>query len=313
MICGEFCELLDNYESLSEKDRTEMENHASKCETCRSEYEFFKSIISISSSIPSPKAPDTLIDKVNAKLDAEAAASKRFGLNLRIISGVAACLAIGLAVGVNNGYIKEHIENTDTDGVISEKVVSTAEEKDYPVKTSETVEETASVKMPVPTAETEKTNSESVGKYTVSGDIKQTAEVKPTVQKEEKPSVSGDTQTDTAETEAPTERKPEPTTAVDSYAIRYDGSQIAYGYYNTEKKQRTPNAISDYLQVESNDMGTVVSTMSEMGFKYGKGYYMTSRDNFYAFIGRLDSEGVAYECDLRYNSGDDISFRLMYN
>ena len=111
MICSEFFELLDNYESLTDEQRTEMEKHTAECETCRKELEFFKSVIQVSASIPSPKAPATLIDKVNAKLDAEKTVVVGFRWNFRVLSTVAACLAIGLAVGINNGYIKETITN----------------------------------------------------------------------------------------------------------------------------------------------------------------------------------------------------------
>lgn len=329
MICSEFGELLDSYESLSDEQRSAMEKHTSECETCRSEYEFFKSIISISASIPSPKAPDTLIDKVNAKLDAEPAAPAKFRLNLRVLSSVAACLAIGVAVGVNNGYIKKNIGPVDTDGVISENVVSTQQPK---TDNEPTATETKTADVPKESVKSEpKTAAENAVKTEKKADNAQkTAETpKPTVKaekktekpnKSEKPTstpTSKPVKTEekaepekTVQTQAP---EPEPTNTVDSYALRYDGSQIAYGYYNTETKQRTPNTISDYLHVDSDDMGAVVSTMSEMGFKYGSGYYMTPRDNFYEFIDRLDSAGIVYEYDLKYNSGDGISFRLTYN
>ena len=71
MICAEFLELLDSYESLTDEQRAEIEKHTAECETCRKEFEFFKSVISNLSTIPSPKAPASLIDNVNAKLDAE--------------------------------------------------------------------------------------------------------------------------------------------------------------------------------------------------------------------------------------------------
>lgn len=327
MICSEFGELLDGYELLSGEQRSTMEKHTSECETCRREYEFFKSIISISASIPSPKAPDTLIDAVNAKLDAETAAPAKFRLNLRALSSVAACLAIGVAVGVNNGYIKKNIGSVDTDGVISENVVSTQQPK---TDNDSTTEETKTPEAPKESVKSEpKAEVENAVKTKKKADnTKKVAETpKPTVKveekteklnKSEKPISTPSQKPVKAEEKAEPEKTvppqtPEPTNTIDSYALRYDGSQIAYGYYNTETKQRTPSTISDYLHVDSNDMGAVVSTMSEMGFKYGSGYYMTPRENFYEFIDRLDSAGIDYEYDLKYNSGDGISFRLTYN
>lgn len=309
MICSEFFELLDNYESITDEQRIAMEKHTAECETCRKELEFFKSVIQISASIPSPKAPETLIDKVNAKLDAEKTAVIGFRWNFRVLSTVAACLAIGLAVGINNGYIKETITDNGTDGVISETVVSTPEDADVPAK--EVISETeASVSEP---AKVEKTDAKTVVSKTTKAQNTQAAvatatkaPVKTGAQKADQPD------TPPVETAAPAPT-PDSVQNVEDYQIKDDGPQIAYGYYSVESTRRRPSAISDYLHVQSDDMGAVVSTMSEMGFKYSSGYYMTSRQNFYEFINRLDNNGVGYSCDLRYSSGDNISFKLTYN
>lgn len=307
MICSEFFELLDNYESLTDEQRIEMEKHTAECETCRKELEFFKSVIGNLASIPSPKAPESLIDKVNAKLDAEKTVVVGFRWNFRVLSTVAACLAIGLAVGINNGYIKETITNDGTDGVISETVVSTPQ----------TVEAPAEEVAPEP----EKPDSEPARaeKKVTQKVVSQTPEKKPS-----KPAVTATKAP--VKTEAPkaeAEKTPAHTVApvptpdnvhdVEDYQIKEDGPQIAYGHYNVERNRRTPSVISDYLHVQSDDMGAVVSTMSEMGVKNSGGYYMTSRDNFYALIDKLNDKGVGYECDLQYNSGENISFRLTYN
>ena len=74
MICSEFRELLDRYESIDELDRECMDAHCDFCDDCRSEMEFFKSITAISASIPCPTPPKTLIAEVNAKLDKMAVA-----------------------------------------------------------------------------------------------------------------------------------------------------------------------------------------------------------------------------------------------
>ncbi|MEE0410962.1 MAG: hypothetical protein UD759_09285, partial [Clostridia bacterium] len=129
MICSEFFALLDNYESITDEQRAEMEKHTAECETCRKELEFFKSVMCNLASIPTPEAPKTLIDKVNAKLDAEKPVVVGFKWNFRVLSTVAACLAIGLAVGINNGYIKDAITGNGTDGIINETVVTTEADK----------------------------------------------------------------------------------------------------------------------------------------------------------------------------------------
>ncbi len=299
MICSEFFELLDSYESITDEQKIEMEKHTAECETCRKEFEFFKSVISNLASIPSPEAPKTLIDKVNAKLDAEKTVVVGFRWNFRVLSTVAACLAIGLAVGINNGYIKDAITDNGTDGVISQTVVETPDAVDGPLEApvaseSETVE---AVKPAV--TKTAKATQKPVVSAT-------NAPVKTHSPQPAEP-VTTPTQTVAP---APT---PDNVANVEDYQIKSDGEQIAYGYYNVASNGRTPSAISDYIHVQSDDMGAVVSIMSEMGFRYSSGYYMTSRQNFYNFINRLDDEAVGYACDLRYNSSDKISFRLTYN
>ncbi len=307
MICSDFCNLLDNYESLSDEQRIEMENHISECETCRKEYEFFKSIISISASIPLPKAPDTLIDKVNAKLDAESARPVKIRWNFRVLSTVAACLAVGLAVGINNGYIKDNIENADTDGVIKETVVSTQKPEEAPIvaDTDKAIEVKGQPKSETESAEDSTPKPQETEKSESTVRLAPSVKPSPT----EAPAPVKTTQEPVA-TQAPS---PEPTTVVDSYSIKEEGSKTAYRYYELDRSHEFKSPMSDYLHVESNDMGAVVSTMSEMGIKYGSGYYMTPRENFYAFIERLESKGIEYDCDIRYSSGDGIVFRLTYN
>lgn len=307
MICSEFFELLDSYESITDEQKLEMEKHIAECETCRKEFEFFKSVISNLASIPSPEAPKTLIDKVNAKLDAEKTVVVGFRWNFRVLSTVAACLAIGLAVGINNGYIKDAITDNGTDGVISQTVVEDPDTVDAPLEASVATEPEAVEAEPIP----------------------KTAEAKPIIKKPakatRKPAVSATDAPVKTHSPEPAEPETAPTQTVapastpgntqniENYQIKTDESQIAYGYYNVENNRRIPSAISDYIHVQSDDMGAVVSIMSEMGFRYSSGYYMTSRQNFYNFINRLDDEAVGYDCDLRYNSSDNISFRLTYN
>ena len=313
MICSEFFALLDNYESITDEQRAEMEKHTAECETCRKELEFFKSVMCNLASIPTPEAPKTLIDKVNAKLDAEKPVVVGFKWNFRVLSTVAACLAIGLAVGINNGYIKDIITNNSTEGVISQTVAGTPEVGgEAPVEAS-VAPRSGEAEKPVSESETpanptvrEKTKVV-VAKSTEKPVVTATkAPVRTEAPKVDKPQIVA------AHTEAPA---PTPDNAqdVEAYEIKSDGPQIAYGRYNVEVARRTPGEFSDYLHVESDDMGAVVSTMSEMGVRNSGGYYMTSRQNFYALMDTLNDKGVGYECDLQYNSGENISFRLTYN
>ena len=134
MTCSEFMDMLDNYEMLTDSHRIELEKHMQQCEACRKEFEFFQSIISISSQIPVPKAPKSLIDDVNAELDKKRTPFILLKSNLRVLSTVAACLAVGLAVGLNNGYIKKSINNNENDGIITETTLTATEQPtDTPV------------------------------------------------------------------------------------------------------------------------------------------------------------------------------------
>ena len=331
MICSDFCELLDSYESLTNEQRMDLENHATQCETCRKELEFFKSVINISASIPAPEAPKSLIENVNAKLDAESTTVIGFKWNFRVLSTIAACLAIGLAVGINNEYIKGVMTQPDTDGVITETVI-TSEEDVSSTDIDEVVSQVSQT--PEPKAKVQVAEPVKKAPVVASEPIKPT--VKPVVDrvvsrpqytqipvnvvatqaplKEEADKVVSTPVPEKTEVDEPVAKPTtEPEHNVEEYAIKDDGPQIAYGHYNVEPSKRAPSAISDYLHVGSNDMGTVVSTMSEMGVKNSGGYYMTSRQNFYDLIDRLSDEGVGYECDLQYNSGENISFRLTYN
>ena len=284
-----------------------MEKHTSECETCRKEFEFFKSVISNLASIPSPEAPKTLIDKVNAKLDAENTVVVGFKWNFRVLSTVAACLAIGLAVGINNGYIKDAITDNGTEGVISQTVVDAPEAVDAPLEASVAPETEAVEPEPKPEkAKTVKPATKKAAKPTQKPVVSaKDANTKPQTSEPDK-ALSAPMQTD-APASIPGNMQ-----NVNDYQIQSDGPQIAYGRYNIEIEKEPVDEFSDYLHVQSDDMGAVVSTMSEMGVKNSDGYYMTSRENFYALIDRLNDRGVGYECDLQY-SGDNISFRLTYN
>lgn len=123
MICSEFFELLDNYEKLTDTEKMQLEVHSAECVECQREYEFFKSIKNTVATLPHPDIPKDIIEKVNHRIDAEPV--KRFDIAYHIkhnayrYATVAACLAVGLVVGINNHKIKENLAESEPDGVIS--------------------------------------------------------------------------------------------------------------------------------------------------------------------------------------------------
>ena len=45
MDCESFGKYLDNYENLTEQEKSDMDEHAANCEECRAELDFFMSMI----------------------------------------------------------------------------------------------------------------------------------------------------------------------------------------------------------------------------------------------------------------------------
>lgn len=131
MNCLEFRKSLDSYELLDDRAITDMECHAQMCDSCRSELEFYKSIIQTTASIPMPAPPPDLIDKVNARIDSEPGLNRTVNNivwsvrnNARRYAALAACLIVGLAVGLNRGVIEDSLSGRDDNDVISEHTVS---------------------------------------------------------------------------------------------------------------------------------------------------------------------------------------------
>lgn len=315
MTCSEFMDMLDNYELLTDSQREELKIHTSECEACCKEFEFFQSIISITSQIPVPKAPKSLIDDVNAELDKKRTPFILLKSNLRVLSTVAACLAVGLAVGLNNGYIKKSIDNNENDGIITETTLTATElptdtPVDVPVAEIEDIGEKTELTVVTGTAKphdavksTQIPTQTPVSSATEKPDKTQTPSTpKPTPEK---------TETQDVPTEMPVVTA-EPVPDVNAYEIA-DKPKEEYAYNRRNSLNKTKSTFTDYLYVESEDMGAVVSTMSEMGFKVSGGYYMGSRADFYALMDRLSEQGIGYECSLKYNSGDDIAFSLQYS
>ena len=122
----EFGRMLDNYEDLSENDKLQMENHAEVCEECRRELEFYRSIMKTAASLPVIEPPADLLDKVNSRIDSMPKQNSRFARaaeHFRVYrvqyATAAACLAVGLIVGLNSGVIRDKLDPAATDGVIS--------------------------------------------------------------------------------------------------------------------------------------------------------------------------------------------------
>ena len=138
MDCCEFNRMLDNYAGLTDAELSELEKHAAECEACRGELEFFRSIMDTTAQLPVPEPPLDLIDKVNSRIDRIPAATRRLDslkngarAHIRPIMTIAACLAVGLVVGLNHQAIRDRLTDNSTDGVISTTVsVTDSEGKD---------------------------------------------------------------------------------------------------------------------------------------------------------------------------------------
>lgn len=342
MICSEFIDMLDSYETLDETQRKSFEAHAAECEICREELAFFKSIIKTSASIPYPAPPKTLISDVNAALDNEKAKSFTFGRvfenireNVRTYATVAACFAVGITVGLNSGYIKNLLGPHETDGVINETVVDDSETESVPEAVTEI--QTEEVKSVSEVIEDEKpASSETLRKDSAVVTNKPVASAKPVstpemtpqptqsqtyVQgpipiiddkgKQHKYTIAGNKIYTMNSESAQATPVPTPVNSVDNYAVVKSGSQIAYGYYDVPSEE-TEDYGSPYILVGNQDIGAVVSTMSELGVSNYKGYYVTSINNFYTLMDRLDMQGIGYACDIENYSDGEISFKLKY-
>lgn len=343
MICSDFFDMLDNYETLDEKQYASLEAHAAECEICREELAFFKSIIKTSASIPCPAPPKTLISDVNAALDREEEKDSLFGRvlgnireNVRAYATVAACFAVGIAVGLNSGYIKNLLGNNEADGVIKETVVggsktesepkpvpATATEETAPVIEKKSDEKPASSKTSKRTESASATEKPGVSEKPISTSVatSQPTQSKTYVQgplpiiddngKQHKYTIASNKIYTMNNESAQATPVPTPTMNVDNYTVVKSGSQIAYGYYDVPNEVGE-DSVSPYILVGNQDMGAVVSTMSELGVSSYKGYYVTSLNNFYTLMDRLDMQGISYACDIENYSDGEISFKLKY-
>lgn len=133
MDCGTFLEMLDNYANLTKDEMLMLEEHAASCESCGKELEFFRSVINVTASLPELDPPADMLERINAELDGQAKPLlllNRVYYNVRThvkqYSTVAACLLVGLIVGLNNSSISNMLHheptkhNTDTEPVARE-------------------------------------------------------------------------------------------------------------------------------------------------------------------------------------------------
>lgn len=319
MVCSEFRELLDRYESIDELDRECMEAHCDFCDECRTEMEFFRLIINISASIPCPAPPKTLIAEVNDKLDEMAVppvGGKVKSWSIKRYATLAACLAVGIAVGVNSSYIKDRLNDNTDDGVIRETVssVNSVDETDMP----ETV--TADVKVgdnkpayvPEKSEAVKDSNDKEATPQTVAPVVLQTPVTTPAAENKADEHKVKPTESVAQEVGTTTQTEPVTTPSVNDYAVVGKGNSVAY-YSVGVRDGASKAAIADYILISDGDMGAVFSIISELGVSSSDGYYMTTRTNFYRMLDRFDAEGIEYDYQLIYNTDENIAFKLRYS
>lgn len=167
MKCSEFAQLLDNYANLDQKQLDELEQHAAECDKCREELEFFRMITETTASLASPIPPSDLIDKINDRIDNEpkqrifVSVMENIRVNLRHYAMVAACLVVGVIVGLNSKMMNERISGTDNDGIIKSEI-HTSENGTDQVSENGTGSVSGPVltpQLPEPTASTDKDHS----------------------------------------------------------------------------------------------------------------------------------------------------------
>ena len=124
MTCEKFAQMLDNYENLTDEEKSLMSEHAAQCETCRREFEFMRSIINAVKTLPEMNVPDDFLENLNKRIDAEVKPAKRRSVaghvryNWQKYSAVAACLVLVAVIGANYNTLIDSMNGSD-DGVIS--------------------------------------------------------------------------------------------------------------------------------------------------------------------------------------------------
>lgn len=98
-----------------------LEAHALVCGECKRELEFMRSIINTVQSLPEIDPPADFLDKINERIDKEEKLPVRICRKavpyVRRYGALAACLAIGIAIGTNGKTLVSKMNN-DSDGII---------------------------------------------------------------------------------------------------------------------------------------------------------------------------------------------------
>lgn len=134
MDCKAFSAMLDNYSDLTKEEIAMLEEHSTVCESCRKELEFFRSVIDITASLPQIEPPEDLLTRINDEIDRSKPAIYlnkvyyNIKTHVKQYSTIAACLLVGLIVGLNNSSIKDMLHNEPTHHK-SETSVSETEKK----------------------------------------------------------------------------------------------------------------------------------------------------------------------------------------
>ena len=91
---------------------------------------------------------------------------------------------------------------------------------------------------------------------------------------------------------------------VENYSLA-QSEEDEYGY-NTKAREENP----DRLAVYSDDAERVLTILSEFHVESSSLASRMAASDFYAFLGRLDAEGINYSYQERGGSGDYIIFRI---
>ena len=131
MVCEEFEHMLDNYESLTDKEKLMMAEHAAECKSCRDDMDFMLSIIGVTKALPEIKAPDDFLDRLNVRIDLEEIKGKRKRRLHRLVmtdwkrySAAAACLLLAAVVGVNGNMLVSRMSGNGSGVITEERVTS---------------------------------------------------------------------------------------------------------------------------------------------------------------------------------------------
>lgn len=129
--CKKFRKMIDRYADLGESEMRLLEAHTLECEACADELAFLRAITESAHSLPEIETPTDFLDKLNDRLDRELQQPKPVPVYKRAVpyvqryGALAACLAVGIAIGANsdtlmgklNGDTSDIVETTQTSDV----------------------------------------------------------------------------------------------------------------------------------------------------------------------------------------------------